>query len=255
MGFPKLSGKSGFQLIKGVDFENAYKAGSISFEDDGIYLEYNGRKYKGYMFIQQAYITYNNGPVKMPRFHTMKCEKIREFLEDGRFKSRYEFSNSSRNNLIDIQTKKRYDNEVLELCTFCRQEYAETIADTQEFEQLLDKDEYKSDILEVDLFGYVRGKEKISKLYREKMSYTCESCGVQAKNRGDRRYWHTHHINGDKTMNDESNLECLCVCCHSQKDQRHEANFTRKAWQKEVEFFVAKYKDELAAVNSPCLDR
>ena len=91
LGFPKIQGGSGFQIIKGIDFEEAYKSGSISFEDDGIYLEYEGKKYRGYMFIQEAYITYNGGPAKFPKFHLLKCRTIQEFISSGRFKQRYEW--------------------------------------------------------------------------------------------------------------------------------------------------------------------
>ena len=45
-GFPSLIGVSGFQIIKGIDFEKAYKSGSITFEEDGIYLEFEGKKYR-----------------------------------------------------------------------------------------------------------------------------------------------------------------------------------------------------------------
>jgi len=116
LGFPKIQGGSGFQIIKGIDFEEAYKSGSISFEDDGIYLEYEGKKYRGYMFIQEAYITYNGGPVKFPKFHLLKCRTIQEFISSGRFKQRYEWSNSDVNNLVDKQTRTKYNDVKLEVC-------------------------------------------------------------------------------------------------------------------------------------------
>ena len=81
LGFPKIQGGSGFQIIRGINFEEAYKSGSISFEDDGIYLEYEGKKYRGYMFIQEAFITYNGGPEKFPKFHLLKCRTIQEFID------------------------------------------------------------------------------------------------------------------------------------------------------------------------------
>lgn len=253
LGFPKLKSGSGFQLIKGIDFEEAYKAGSITFEDNGIYLEYQDRKYRGYMFIQEAYITYNGGPVKMPRFHTRKCTTIQSFLESGRFNQRYEWSNSNVNNLIDKQSRTKYENEVLNLCANCRRESFDEINDTEEFHDRLDKSELEEESIEIDIFGYVRGKEKISKAYRTKMNFTCESCGIQAKSISDRRYWHTHHKDGDKTHNEDVNLECLCVCCHSRKDQRHEQNFAKKNWNLEIKHFVKKYRDDLMKLNSPCI--
>ena len=114
-GFPILKGESGFQIIKGIGFEKAYKSGSISFEDDGIYLKYEGKEYRGYMFIQEAYITYNGGPAKFPKFHLLKCRTIQEFIDSGRFKQRYEWSNSDVNNLIDKQTRTKYNDKKLEL--------------------------------------------------------------------------------------------------------------------------------------------
>jgi hypothetical protein len=65
-GFPVINGNTGFQIIRGIDFEVAYKSGSISFEVDGIYLEYEGKKYRGYMFIKEPYISQYGS---YPKFH------------------------------------------------------------------------------------------------------------------------------------------------------------------------------------------
>jgi len=96
LGFPIIGGKSGFQIIKEVNFEKAYKAGSISFENDGIYLEYEGKKYRGYMFIKEPYISQYGS---YPKFHLTKCETIRSFITTGRFKIRYEWANANVNDL------------------------------------------------------------------------------------------------------------------------------------------------------------
>lgn len=65
-GFPKLQSKSGFRIIR-ASFEEAYKAGNIKFGDDGIYLEYEGKEYRGYMFIKEPFITEYNA--SYPKFH------------------------------------------------------------------------------------------------------------------------------------------------------------------------------------------
>lgn len=254
-GFPILKGISGFQIIKGIDFEEAYKSGSISFEYDGIYLEYEGKKYRGYMFIQEAYITYNGGPARFPKFHLLKCRTIQEFIDSGRFKHRYEWSNSDVNNLIDKQTRTKYIDKTLELCSFCKSDYFEEIEDTQDFFDSLDKSVIEEDNIEVDIFGYARDWQKISKGYRTKKNYTCESCEIKIDSLSDRRYLHTHHKNGDKTNNRENNLECLCILCHSYKDIKHEENFDKKRMLNEIKSFVKTYRTELVKNNNPYLKR
>jgi hypothetical protein len=241
MGFPALSASGGFKVIKGIDFEEAFKSGSIHFENNGIYLEHNDRRYQGYMFIQEPYITYNGGPVKYPKFHLVKCKTIQDFIANGRFNQRYEWSNSDLNDLVDKQTKKLYKDCKLELCSFCEGEIFSGLATTVDFFNSLDKSELDEGTLEVDIFGYVRGMEQISKSYRESKSFTCESCGVQPVQRMHRRFWHTHHKDGNKTNNHVSNLECLCVYCHSRQDQRHADNFQKERLQHELNSFLRLY--------------
>lgn len=243
-GFPKLKSGSGFQVIK-QDFEEAYRAGNIRFGDDGIYLEYEGKEYKGYMFIKEAYITYNGGPVKFPKCHLTKCDTIQKFISTGRFKQRYEWSNSDKNDLIDKQTRTEYKDIKLELCTYCKGDIFNEIDDTEGFFANLDTQDVEETSKEVDIFGYDRDWQRISRTYRKKMNYTCEECGIKIPDRTGYRYLHTHHISGDKTNNKESNLECLCVLCHAYKDIRHEENFDRKRMKNEIQAFINKYRDWL----------
>lgn len=251
-GFPSLKSGSGFQIIKGIDFEEAFKSGSITFEDDGIYLEYEGKKYRGYMFIKEPYITRYGS---YPKFHLTRCQTIRQFIEEGKFKIRYDWSNSNVNDLIDKTTREVYKDETLEYCGFCKQELFDGIRTTEDFFESLDKSEIEENNIEVDIFGYVRGKEKISKAYREKKNYTCESCKVAPKETIHRRYWHTHHKDGDKTHNKESNLQCLCILCHCYKDLRHEENFDKNRMKIELKTFIGLYREELKKINNPYLNK
>lgn len=250
LGFPQIQSGSGFQIIKGIDFEEAYKSGSISFEEDGIYLEYEEKKYRGYMFIKEPWITVHDS---YPSFHLTKCKTIDDFISKGKFKTRYEWANSNVVDLIDITTKKIFKDEILNYCGNCKKALLAEISDTQNFFDSLDKTELEEDKIEVDIFGYVRGKERISKAYRAKKNYTCEQCGVTCKTSLHRRWWHTHHKDGNKTNNSEANLECLCVCCHSRKDEKHQLNFSKDIWQSQVKSFVDLYRQELTDLNSPCI--
>ena len=250
LGYPKLDGVGGFQIIKGIDFKEAYLAGSIHFDNDGIYLEYNERKFKGYMFIQEPYINYNGGPAKFPKFHLIKCKIIQEFIASGRFNQRYEWSNSDLNDLIDKQSRRSYKDCKLELCSFCESDLFSGIRTTEDFFQSLDKDVVDNNSFEVDIFGYVRGMEQISKNYRDRRGYVCESCGVSPDQRMHRRFWHTHHKDGNKTNNTDANLECLCVLCHSNQDARHIENFQKERLKHEVRSFVDLYREKLIQLGN-----
>lgn len=253
-GFPKLQSKSGFELIR-TDFENAYKSGNIRFGDDGVYLVHEGRELRGYMFIKEAYITYEGRGEKFPKFHLIKCKIIQDFINNGNFKQRYEWSNSDTNDLIDKQTRIEYKDIKLNLCGFCRKEILDPIETTEDFFNTLDTDEIEDTSLEIDIFGYARNWQKISKEYRKRMDYTCEECGIRLGSRSEHRYLHTHHKNGDKTNNNIANLQSLCILCHSYENTRHEENFDKKRLRNEVKSFIKKFRDVLIEVGNVHLDR
>jgi hypothetical protein len=245
-GYPKISFKSGFQIVKGVDFEKAFKAGDIRFEEDGIYLDFEEKSIKGYMFIREPYIerygTY-------PKFHIVKCQTIKDFISQGNFNLRYDFSNSEVNDLIDKTSRKVYKDESLDLCTYCRRQVQAEINTTEDFFALL-SDEYKVEDLEVDLFGYTQDWERLSRAYRTMKDHTCQDCGLQITKVLDKRFMHTHHISGEKTDNSESNLRCLCILCHSNQDANHRQNFTKGGMKKDLEIFLSKYKMDLVKVRN-----
>ena len=58
---------------------------------------------------------------------------------------------------------------------------------------------------------------EISKKYRMKVHWACEECGLDLSNISMKRYLHTHHKNGRKHDNSESNLVALCISCHADK--------------------------------------
>jgi len=245
-GFPKVSFNSGFQVIKGVDFEKAYKAGDIRFEDDGIYLDYNDLSFKGYMFIREPYIekygTY-------PRFHIIKCRTIQEFLDKGKFDQRYDFSNSEMNDLTDKTSRNVYKDEILTLCNNCKTQIASEIDTTLDFYELLE-DQFKVEDIEVDIFGYPKGWDQISVSFRSLHDYTCEECGIKMEKVLDKRFIHVHHKDGSKTNNTENNLKCLCILCHANQDSIHKDNFSKGSINKELQVFIEKYKGKLITLGN-----
>lgn len=157
--------------------------------------------------------------------------------------------------MIDKTTREIYKDEKLDYCGYCKKELFGDLETTEDFFESLDKDEIEENNIEVDIFGYVRGKEKISKAIRAKAGYACKSCNITPDETIHRKYWHTHHIDGDKTHNKESNLECLCILCHCYKDLRHEENFDKNRMQIELKTFIKIYRDKLIQVKNPYLKK
>ena len=251
-GFPAISGKSGFQSIR-VDFnaqkfQQAVREGKIRFGEDGIYLTYEGREWKGYMYMPTYLVSKYKS---MPRFHLTKCEKIQELFSGGHGHL-YKWSNNKLNDIKDRETLEVYKNQKLQLCSHCRATIV-GIMNTEDFFDTLETDDSENTSVEIDIFGYDKNWQKISRAYRKRNDYTCESCGIKPKNNFDKRFWQTHHRNGDKTNNNPSNLECLCVLCHSSKDNTHEENFDKPRMKREVDSFVKQYREELKSVGNPYL--
>ena len=153
--------------------------------------------------------------------------------------------------MIDKETAHVYKDEVLDYCSYCKQTLFDGIYTTEDFHELLDKSNLETGDVQVDIFGYVKGKERISRAYRKSQNFTCEDCGVSSKDTMHNRFWHTHHVDGDKTHNNYSNLKCLCILCHSHQDSQHEINFQTKKMKLQIQSFISKYKDELESVNNP----
>lgn len=71
-------------------------------------------------------------------------------------------------------------------------------------------------------------------------NYTCDICGVQV-NQLESEFMHVHHINGNKVDNRQSNLQCLCIKCHSEVNAMHVRNFSTKSTQYLIRLFSEKY--------------
>jgi len=76
-----------------------------------------------------------------------------------------------------------------------------------------------------DVFGtpepesrYTRDWATVSRKYKESRGWRCEDCGVYCGgSKSDRRLLHVHHRDLDPQNNARSNLDALCVVCHSER--------------------------------------
>jgi hypothetical protein len=246
--------KRGFQIIK-RDLTQEEQAGNIEFKEDGVYLTINGQEYKGYMYIKNPFIVnYGN---KFPKFHITNCEVIKQQKALGNFANRYFWHNSNLVDLTDTQTGDQFNQVSLELCARCRaQSSVVEYSDTEGFFSLLDQQEIEetSREIQLDMFGRPIDWDNISKEYRKEQNYTCENCGFggdMLESRKDREFIHTDHIVAWELTNmHRDNLKCLCILCHSQKDEIHKVNFSKPGMRKRVQRFLGKYREKLIEIEN-----
>lgn len=245
LGYQQLD-TSSVKIMK-RDLTQEANSGNIAYRSDGVYLTIDGKEYKGYMYHKHP----NIARYGFPKFHITECKTILEQRAGSRFDNNYFWENNNTVTLIDRGTHETHKDIELELCGNCRAKSRVDYTDTQGFFETLEGIMDNSDLeMELDIMGYPIKPinwQMVSKNYRIQKNYTCENpkCGIAIEVAVDRRFIHVHHKDGNKINCNISNLECLCVLCHSKQDERHIANFQKKRLLDEVKTFVIKYKSVL----------
>lgn len=248
---------SNFQLLE-IDFETEFTNGNILFEENAIFYVENNVKHKGYLSMYDYDVT---GLGKYPSFHTADCTIIRGFKERGLFNQKYFFRNTLNVDVLDRQTEVVHQGINLKICYYCKDishkplEYY-----TKDFyEELMEYNEkLKNKKLKRDSSGRPYEWSKISKAYKIMKNYQCENCGFDGSKLTpfDRRFIEVDHIVAQDLINlNEENLQCLCVLCHSQKDELHKKNYSKEKQFKKVKDFVLKFQKELKECNNTYLER
>lgn len=220
------------------------QSGEVEITDEGIFYVNPNTSNKQQIFLYMR--NYNMADWGKPRFHITNCTTLQELGT-----KRYRRANTG--TVIVYDTSQERDVEVsgLPLCKNClriiraaRQlDYGSDMT-SDEFEQILREagvDTENDQEPDTDLEGYTWKWQKISEAYRTKRNYTCENCGFHPESRMDRQFIHVHHKDGRKTNNRESNLQCLCIACHSNVNPTHQENFSKGANRVMLDSFKKKY--------------
>ena len=186
-----------------------------------------------------------------PRFHIRKCQTISAFMRANNSIPEYRRANTETvwvHDMDDNMTDKDISN--LPLCKYCLKMAQEGYngMSNNDFVEILKKAdiaETQEDI-EIDIFGYTKDWETVSRAYRSLHNFTCENCGIEITDAFDQQYIHTHHKNSRKTDNKTSNLQCLCIRCHANVDEFHRKRFDSGANKILLKEFNTKYPEPIA---------
>lgn len=217
--FPEVGNTSRPVIIRGIDFKKAVQDGKVQYQEDGIHID-DTRVYVHQESYQDQYL--RDG--KTPKIHIVKCE----IMNNPRIKN-FTASNDKKHDIKNRDTGEIYKGLKLLVCRYCQEKLKvdghydlADIKDTEDFyDALFDKSQPQEKEVAVDIHGYPFNFRRISKRYKKSKAYTCEQCYIKPNKFHHRKYWHVHHIDGKKTNNETSNLECLCIRCHAKIDDHH----------------------------------
>lgn len=250
MGY-QLERRAEYKPLEIVDVDISNIKNDITFNEEGIYIWDKETKQRHQIFLYKR--NYRLQMYGKPRFHIRKCKTIQGFINSGTFEAAYRRANTE---IVDVCNMDDYLNEekvsCLPLCQYCLQmlgdEYKlSKTSTTHDFVERLKTSTHNS--VEVDIFGYAKDWESISKEFRKKHSYICDKCGLQITNPFDLQYIHVHHKNNCKIDNQDSNLQCLCIRCHSEIDEYHFTRFHAGANKVMLEAFNIKYPPNRSPIS------
>lgn len=220
--------------------------GSLQIDTDGIFIIGEDGVRRQVFLYKRAY---NMERFGKPRFHICKCQTIEEFMNSSGEIPEYRRANTRAVMVLD-RSNGNQDTKVedLPLCKYCAQLIGSVARnmDSAAFVELLkkanpaDEERPQGNINVNTRTGYTEDWQEVSQRFRERHHYTCERCGVQVS-QFETEYMQVHHRNGDKTNNSDSNLECLCIKCHSEVDPTHVRNFSTRQQQMLIRFFMDNY--------------
>lgn len=233
---------------------------SVVIDFEGItFTDKKGNKHKGFLYIEGGYSqrTIEQTGTRLPKFHILNCQTIKEQRQRKNFNGHYVFT-------TEVITMEDVDGVVkdLILCGNCNRINSNTnrgMTTSEYRESFLLNDQIEGEFFEVELpknvttdfWGYTPEWYETSRNYRMKKKFTCEDCGINLnQNLVNGYYLETHHIDGNPKNNDEDNFRCLCVLCHASVDKFHKENYSRGSSRQKLSDFIKFFEDQLRRVGN-----
>lgn len=215
------------------------KESQINFEKKKGFAFYSDGEDDYLMFYYLKYYKVNFWN-SLPKFHVTDCTSRNTY-------SGYFFANKMPVDIYSKDGTKKYENQNLSLCKNCSKEIFKSWWDSSKpwYESVLtyiseeDNPNFKNN-------GYHTMWKQISEAYKEKAGWKCENsrCQIDLSKLEDRKYLHTHHINGDTRDNGEDNFKALCLLCHGLE---HKNKLKHGTGFYEVENFINQYNINLSS--------
>lgn len=178
-----------------------------------------------------------------PKFHVANCRTLKDMRHNNRF-GRYVVANKETGSFT-VRTKqgRRTIEKRLQVCQNCldylrfesfelqwgegqRQKTVREFSIKRFFELYSKTFHYDiplHDETTAPENRYPTDFDKISTRIRIERGWRCEGegCGVVPSEHKHRKYFHVHHVDGQKNNNASSNLKVLCIHCHAQQFQHN----------------------------------
>jgi len=174
--------------------------------------------------------TISFGKYKLPKFHFSECQTIINSKKMQRY-ARY-FASSRTTGDFPLDLKEGTQIVPLLVCEHCLKKLKainprlhSKFSDVSRFNledffkecKSLIYDKPNKTASNTPQTGYPNNWSEISRKYKERRGYCCEECGVDLSKH--QNLLDTHHKDGDKQNNSESNLKALCKLCHAEEPQ------------------------------------
>jgi hypothetical protein len=178
------------------------------------------------------------GREKEPRYHLSNCSTLVEMRERKRFNSRYVVSTNvdgkfklnlidggvTRSRLVELTVCQnclgllRFDGFRTDWQRAKRRSAVQSFGLEKFFARYprslhTSNPRYNSD--NAPLNNYTPDFGEISEKAKAARNWRCEECGLNLSLKANRRFLHTHHIDGGKSNNSLDNLRVLCIGCHA----------------------------------------
>jgi len=210
----------------------------VKFLEDGT-LGYKDRRVLLYIG-DVKYVSWGTKSSKDPRFHISACKMLLQMKSAGRFQQKYVVA-TREDGLFPVHyigSGAIVPDKKLNICQYClghikykgftyskmTEKERRFAVDSFSIAEFFDK--YPKSLQpEVPLHNditaptntYPSNFNEISKAYRNKIGWVCEKCLISLKDENLHRYLHVHHKDGGQHNNVDSNLEALCIYCHSEE--------------------------------------
>lgn len=193
-------------------------------------LSYKGHRVLVYI---RDVTNYKNKPDPFPRFHLAYCKTLEQMRQKNRWQ-RYVVSNREDGYFqINLDSSGwTSSTEKLNVCQNCLttlqwENFSSFHQNKQkivsEFSLEIFFKKYPKSLLSIipnhtsdtaPLNDYTEDWASVSESIKRKRHYTCDNCQRVLLGK-DKRHLHTHHIDGQKFNNKETNLQVLCFKCHA----------------------------------------